>query len=138
MTMIVAAHFERKAQADGAVKALIGIGIAADHIKSSYEQNALDWAAADPFATHTGTFSRALDELGMHDGGAGEDATVMARAVGVLLAVDAPDSIQRTRAADILGKLGGRRVVESERTWVDGRWAASEPAPDSKAARRPS
>lgn len=133
MTMIVAGHFDVRAQAEGAALALIGIGISADHIKSSFAVNAPDWRAPDPFATYAGAFSHALDNFRRHPYGADPDTTLRPPSMGVLLAVDSPVALEREGAAGVLRQFGARNVVESERTWRDGKWA--DPVPDGEIAR---
>ncbi len=126
MTRIVAGHFDSKTQADLAMQALVGLGIRPDHIKGSFAVNPPDWNAPDPFATYTGSFSGAFDRQ-QHSDPADPDNTVKLRSTGVLLAVDSPIALEREGAAGVLRRFGARNVVESERTWVDGRWAlASE------------
>lgn len=124
MSMIVAGHFETKTQVEGAVKALTDLGIQADHIKSSFAPNAIDWSAADPFATYSGSFSKALD--GLAGQAADPDRTVKGAAVGIVLAVDSPIASDRLSAESVMRRCGARNVIQSERTWKDGRWSDVE------------
>lgn len=123
MSMIVAGHFNTKTEAHAAMRALIALGIEADHVKSSFAFAPPDWDAADPFATYSGAFGRAVDSFAASD----PDKTLLARAAGIVLAVDSPLAADRDRAAAALREHGGRNVVEAERTWKDGRWADPTP-----------
>jgi hypothetical protein len=121
MSMTVAGHFETRAQAENAVKAMTDLGILTDHIKSSFAATAPDWNAADPFAAYPGTFSKALDGLAGPATGAGS-------AAGIVLAVDSPISNDRMSAESVLRRCGARSVMPSERSWKDGRWSDAERA----------
>lgn len=116
MSMIVAGHFETRAQAEIAMKAMTDLGIFADHIKSSFAAAAPDWNAADPFAAYPGSFSKAVEGL------AGR-ATDPGSAAGVVLAVDSPVSNDRLSAESVMRRCGARNVMQSERSWKDGRWS---------------
>jgi hypothetical protein len=131
MSMIVAGHFDSKAQAEMAVKGLTDLGIQSDHIKSSFALNPMDWNAPDPFATYSGSFSRALDSLAQAPD---PDRTVLARPAGIVLAIDSPFPKERLSAASVLRRCGGRNVLESERTWKEGRWVEFDPASDKRTA----
>lgn len=134
MSMVVAGHFDSKAQAESAVKGLTDLGIQADHIKSSFALNPMDWDAADPFAAYSGAFSLAHETLGGKAPPIDPDRTVMAGPAGIVLAVDSPFPKERFSAASVLRRCGGRNVLESERTWKDGRWADFDPARDKRTA----
>ena len=134
MSMIVAGHFDSKAQAESAVKGLTDLGIQADHIKSSFALNPMDWAAPDPFATYTGSFSRAHETLGGQSQSSDLDRTVMAGPAGIVLAIDSPFPKERLSAASVLRRCGGRNVLESERTWKDGRWDDFDASRDKRSA----
>ena len=111
MSMTVAGYFETKAQAEMAVKAMMDLGVQANYVKSSFTPNVMDWSAADPFASYSGSFSKAEDGL------AGQATNPGGAALGILLAVDSPISTDRLSAESAFRRCGGRKVMQSERTW---------------------
>jgi hypothetical protein len=129
--MIVAGHFLSKVQAETAVRGLTDLGIQSDHIKSSFALNSIDMNVADPFAAYSGAFTCAIEALAQSPD---PDRTVMAGPAGIVLAVDSPFPKERLSAASVLRRCGGRNVLESERTWKDGRWADFDPAQDKRSA----
>jgi hypothetical protein len=122
MSMTVAGHFGTRAQAQSAVKALSDLGIQADHVKSSFAANEMDWNAADPFAAYPGSFSKALDGLA---GQAADSGAAKGAGAGIVLAVDSPIPNDRLSAESVMRRCGARSVMQSERSWKDGRWSAA-------------
>ena len=122
MSMIIEGHFEKKAQADGAVQTLLSGGIASNRILK---------------ADHMSGLFR-LKEV--TKGAAGEGTTVedttVSRPVGYLVAVDTSVNTERAFAAGVMRQHGASDVEETDRHLRDGKWVeldlAVEPPPVAK------
>lgn len=125
MSMIIAGHFEKKAQADGAVQTLLSGGVDSGRILK---------------ADHMSGLFR-LRAPGAGGGAPGtpiEDTTVSSPA-GYLVAVDTPADTERAFAAGVMRQHGASAVEETERHLRDGKWVdfdlAVEPHPAGKPSR---
>ena len=118
MSMIVAGHFEKKGQADGAVRTLLSGGIEAEHIIKADHMNGLFRLKAGP------------------KGGSGSEDTTVTGPAGYLVAVDTPVGTERAFAAGVMRQHGASGVEETDRHLHDGKWVeldvAIEPPPVGK------
>jgi hypothetical protein len=78
---------------------------------------------------YVGSLAGALRNMGDDDEGtaahAGDPAS---RPAGVLVAIEAPQPLERAFAADVLRQRGARDVEETEGTWQNGTWVDFDPA----------